>query len=64
VIGAISISKIPNLLKNPKGKDISSLFIFQFMTNYEKYVKDMNSLNPIRKETNYLIIESTKNPKK
>ena len=45
VIGAIFSARYPSMLYSLKGKDISTLFIFQFISNYEKYIRDPKSLN-------------------
>ena len=43
--------KFPLLLYSEKGKDISTLFLYQFCKNYEKYSKNLKTLNFTERST-------------
>lgn len=45
LVTIIAFAKSDSMLYITKGNDISSLFIFQFCKNYERYAKDLNSLH-------------------
>ncbi|OMJ70464.1 hypothetical protein SteCoe_31560 [Stentor coeruleus] len=62
IIGLAIFKKFPQLLISEKGIDISTLFLFQFCKNYEKFIKDPKSLKIIMSEEKYKMIESSKAP--
>ena len=45
LIGFYFLKKSKEFLVSTKGRDISTLFLFQFCKNYEKYIKDPQSLH-------------------
>ena len=53
IIGLVLVSRSKGLLKNSKGVDISTLFIFQFLNNYERYAHGCNSLHFNKSEIKY-----------
>lgn len=58
IAGALIIVRYPNMLFSRKGRDISTLFLFQFCKNYEKYIRDPGSLNISHKSSIYKIDSS------
>ena len=60
LVGIMFYSRTPNLLKNKKGMDISSLFIFQFCKDYEKYARDRESIQFLRRGSKYILDDPTK----
>ena len=60
LVGILFYTRTPNLLKNKKGMDISSLFIFQFCKDYEKYARDRESIQFLRRGSKYILDDPTK----
>ena len=59
IIGMIAYKRSTEMLYSVKGKDISTLFLFQCLKNYEKYIKDFESIDFL-KNSKYQIGDSSK----
>ena len=55
IVGASIMMRHPAMLYAKKGKDISTLFLFQFCKDYEKYIRDHKSLEFSAKYSSYRI---------
>ena len=54
-IGGVFMLKHPAFIYSKKGKDISTLFLFQCCKNYEKYIRDNGTLNFTQRASIYRI---------
>ena len=53
VVGGVIMVKHPSMLYSKKGKDISTLFLFQFCKEYEKYIRDPKSIELAERQGMY-----------